>query len=147
MCNHSKSNKQANKTETHVLSLTLHLNKEDKILYVPLQFNEYENHALLHKSAIQSAMSEAELCKKQRPIPMLSSETYPPPNFKIQITNGIVVPVRKQVLLRFYVAGKVFEENVFNSTHYGNNHDRNVHFETYTVNLDIRNQLVHFPIT
>ena len=61
--NNSKFKKHATKTEIHVLSPTLHLNKKDKMLYVPLQFDKYENHALLDSGAIQSAMSEAELRK------------------------------------------------------------------------------------
>ena len=61
--NISKANKHATKTEIHVLSPSLHLNKKDKMLYVPLQFDKYENHALLDTGAIQSAMSEAELRK------------------------------------------------------------------------------------
>ena len=36
----------------HVLSPTFHLNKKDKMLYVPLQFDKYENHALLDTGAI-----------------------------------------------------------------------------------------------
>ena len=36
----------------HVLSPTFHLNKKDKMLYVPLQFDKYENHALLNTGAI-----------------------------------------------------------------------------------------------
>ena len=61
--NNSKTKKHATKTEIHVFSPTLHLNKKDKMLYVPLQFDKYENHALLDTGAIQSAMSEAELSK------------------------------------------------------------------------------------
>ena len=52
--NNSKVKKHANKTEIHVLSPTLHLNRKDKMLYVPLQFDKYENHALLDTGAIQS---------------------------------------------------------------------------------------------
>ena len=59
----SKVKKHATKTEIHVLSPTLHLNKKDKMLYVPLQFDKYENSALLDTGEIQSAMSEAELRK------------------------------------------------------------------------------------
>ena len=58
--------KNKQKSEVHVLSPPpLHLNKKDllPLLYVPLQFNKYENHALLDKGAIRSAMSEAELLK------------------------------------------------------------------------------------
>ena len=61
--NNSKTKKHATKTEIHVFSPTLHLNKKHKMLYVPLQFDKYENHALLDTGAIQSAMSEAELRK------------------------------------------------------------------------------------
>ena len=108
--NNSKAKKHAIKTEIHVLSPTLHLNKKDKMLYVPLQFDKYENHALLDTSAIQSAMSEAELRKIITSHPEAIVQELPPPNFKTQIANGNLVPVRKQVLLRFYVAGKVSEE-------------------------------------
>ena len=82
------------------------------MLYVPLQFDKYENHALLDTGAIQSAMSEAELRKitTAHPEAILQELPPPPPNFKIQLANGNLVPVRKQVLLRFYVAGEVFEE-------------------------------------
>ena len=60
--NNSKAKKHATKTEFHVLSPILHLNKKDKMLYVPLQFDKFENHALLVTGgAIQSAMSETEL--------------------------------------------------------------------------------------
>ena len=44
-----------------VLTATIQLNKKDKMLYVPLQFREYENHGLLDTGAIRSAMSEDEL--------------------------------------------------------------------------------------
>ena len=62
-------------------------------------------------------MSEAELRKiiTTHPEAILQELPPPPPNFKIQIANGNLVPVRKQVLLRFSVAGKVFEET-FQST-------------------------------
>ena len=72
------------------------------MLYVPLQFDKCENYAFLDTGAIQSAMSEAEL----REITTAHSEAIlqelpPTPNFKIQIANGNLVPVRKQALLRF----------------------------------------------
>ena len=61
--NNPKVKKHATKTKIHVLSPTSHINKKVKMLYVPLQFDKYENHALLDTGAIQSAMSEAELRK------------------------------------------------------------------------------------
>ena len=42
--------------------------------------------------------------------PAAQLEEYPAPDFKVQIANGSVVPVREQVLLRFSIGGKVFEE-------------------------------------
>ena len=87
-----------------ILSPTLQLNKKDKMLYVPLQFAIYENHALLDTGAVQSALSEAELRKITAALPEAILEELPPPDFKIQIANGSLVPVRKQVVLRFFLA-------------------------------------------
>ena len=77
--NNFKAKKHATKTEIHVLSPTLHLNKKDKMLYVPLQFDKYENHALLDTGAIQSAMSEAELRKITTAHPEAILQELPPP--------------------------------------------------------------------
>ena len=115
------------------------------MLYVPLQFDKYENHALLDPGAIQSAMSEAELRKITTAHPEAILQELPPPNFKIQIANGNLVPVRKQVLLRFYVAGKVFEETFLILPTMGTILIGMSFFEKYSVNLDIKNHLVHFP--
>ena len=115
------------------------------MLYVPLQFDKYENHALLDTGAIQSAMSEAELRKITTAHPEAILQEFPPPNFKIQIANGNLVPVRKQVFLRFYVAGKVFEETFLILPTMGTILIGMSFFEKYSVNLDIKNHLVHFP--
>ena len=80
--NVSKTKKHAIKTEIHVLSPTLHLNKKDKMLYVPLQFDKYENSALLDTGAIQSAMSEAELRKITTAHPEAILQEFPPPEFQ-----------------------------------------------------------------
>ena len=77
-----------------MLSPTLHLNKKAKMLYVPLQFDKYENHALLDTGAVQSAMSEAELRKITTAHPEAILRELPPTNFKIQMANGNLVPVR-----------------------------------------------------
>ena len=143
--NSSKAKKHATKTEVHVLSPTLHLNIKDKMLYVPLQFDKYENPALLDTGAIQSAMPEAELRKITTAHPEAILQELPPPNFKIQIANGNLVPVRKQVLLRFYVAGKVFEKTFLILLTMGTILIVMSFFEKYSVNLDITNHLVHFP--
>ena len=59
----SKTKEHATNNQFHVLSPTLHLNKKDKMLFVPLQFNNYENQGLLDTGSVQSALSEAELRK------------------------------------------------------------------------------------
>ena len=143
--NGSKAKKHTTKTEIHVLSPTLHLNKKDKMLYVPLQFDKYKNHALLDTCAIQSAMSEAELRKITTAHPEAILQELPPPNFKIQIANGNLVPVRKQVLLRFYVAGKVYEETFLILPTMGTILIGMSFFEKYSVNLDIKNHLRPLP--
>ena len=79
-------------------------------MFPPLQFNNYENQGLLDTGAVQSALSEAELDKITAAHPEAVLDELPPPNFKVQIANGNLVPIRKQVLLRFLIAGKVFEE-------------------------------------
>ena len=41
-----------------LLSATLQLNKKDRMLYVPLQFRQYDKNGLLDTEDLQSAMSE-----------------------------------------------------------------------------------------
>ena len=60
-----------------VLKATLQLNKKDKMLYVPLQFREYENHGLLDTGAIRSVMSEDELRRILSAHPAALLEEYP----------------------------------------------------------------------
>ena len=92
------------------LSATLQLNKKDKMLYVPLQFREYEKFRLLDTGATQSALSESEIQRILTAYPATFLQQLPEPEFKVQIANGNIVPVRKQVLVRFFIGGKAFEE-------------------------------------
>ena len=92
--------------EIRQLSATLQLNRRDKMLYVPLQFRAYENFGLLDTGAIQSALSEAELRRILSAHPAALLQELPAPEFKVQIANGSIVPVRKQVLLRFFIGDK-----------------------------------------
>ena len=57
-----------------------------------------------------------------------------------------MVPIRKQVLLRFLIAGKVFEEVFLVLPTMGTILIGMSFFEKNSVNLDIKNHLVHFPI-
>ena len=98
------------KYEIRQLSATLQVNRKNKMLYKPLQFREYENFGLLDTGAIQSALSEVELRRILTAHPSALLLELPAPEFKDQITNGNILPVRKQVLLRFFIGSKVFEE-------------------------------------
>ena len=128
-----------------VLTATLQLNKKDKMLYVPLQFRAYENHGLLDTGAIRSAMSEDELRRILSAHPAALLEEYPAPDFKVQIANGSIVPVRKQVLLRFFIGGKVFEETFMILPTMGNILIGMSFFKKYSVTLDLANNVVKFP--
>ena len=77
------------------------------MLYPPLQFREYETQGLLDTGAIQSAMSENEFRRILQAHSAAQLEEYPAPDFKVQIANGSIVPVRKQALLRFCIGGKI----------------------------------------
>ena len=79
-----------------LLTATLQLNVKDRMFYVPLQFRQYENHVLLDTGAIQSEMSEDKLRRITTAHPAAFLEEYLAPNFKVQIGNGSIVPVRKQ---------------------------------------------------
>ena len=104
--NNTKRGYSLKPTNVRPLSATLQLDRRHKMLYVPLQFREYENEGLLDTGAIQSAMSENELRRILQVHPAAQLEEYPAPDFKVQIANGNIVPVRKQVLLRFLSEGK-----------------------------------------
>ena len=96
--------------EIRQLSDTLQLSDKERMLYVPLQFREYENFDLLDTGAIQSALSEAELRRILTALTGISLQELPAPEFKVQFANDNIVPIRKQVLLRFFIGGKIFEE-------------------------------------
>ena len=85
------------------MSATLQLNKKDSMLYVSLQFREskiFLSSTLVH---FKEALSEAELCRILTAHPAVLLQELPDPEFKVQIDNGNMVPVRKQVLLRFFI--------------------------------------------
>ena len=133
------------KYEIRQLSATLQLNKKDKMLYVPLQFREYENFGLLDTGAIQSALSEAELRRILTAHPAALLQELPAPEFKVQIANGNIVPVRKQVLLRFFIGGKIFEETFMVLPTMGNILIGMSFFKKNSVTLDLANNIVKFP--
>ena len=115
------------------------------MLYVPLQFREYENFGLLDTGAIQSALSEAELRRILAAHPAALLQELPTPEFKVQIANGNIVPVKKQVLLRFFIGGKIFEETFMVLPTMGNVLIGMSFFKKHSVTLDLANNIVKFP--
>ena len=59
--------------------------------------------------AIQSATFEDELRRIIASHPAAFLEEDPAADFKVQTINGSIAPVLKQVLLRFFIGGKIFE--------------------------------------
>ena len=76
------------------------------MLYVPFQFNIYKNQGLLDTGAVQSALSETELRKITAAHPEAVIDELPPPKVKVQIANGNLVPIRKQVLFTLFHSRK-----------------------------------------
>ena len=92
--------------------------------------------------AIQSATSENELGRILTAEPAALLEEYSAPEFKDSIANGTIVPVRKQVLLQFFIGGKVFEETFMILPTMGNiGKDL---LKKYSVTLDLANNIVRF---
>ena len=133
--------------ENRPLSATLQLNSEDRMLYVPLQFREYKNFGLLDFGAFQSGLSEAELRRILTVYPAALLQGLPAPEFKVQIANGNIMPVRKQVLLRFFIGGIIFEETFMVLPTIGNILIGMSFFKKYSFALDLANNIVKFPDT
>ena len=144
MDNKKKTSTRKKDVAIQVLTAILQLNKKDKIIYVSLQFRQYKNHGLLDTGAIRSAMSEDELRRLLSAHPAALLEEYPAPDFKVQIANGSIVPVRKQVLLRFFIGGKVFEETFMILSTMGNILIGMSFFKKYSVTPDLANNVVKF---
>ena len=147
MTNNHKKKTTARKKDVSIqfLTATLQLNKKDRMLYVPLQFRQYENHGLIDTGAIQCAMSEDKPRRILSAHPAALLEEYPAANFKVQIANGSIVPVRKQVLLRFFIGGKIFEETFMILPTMGNILIGMSFFKKYSVTLDLANNVIKLP--
>ena len=111
------------------------------MLYVPLQFRAYEIFGHLDTCAL----SEAELRRILSAHPAALLQELPAPEFKVQIANGNIVPVRKQLLLRFFIGGKVFEETFMILPTMGNVLIGKSFFKKYSVIFDLANNIVKFP--
>ena len=142
--NNRKKNPPKTNTPMRPLSATLQLDRKNKMLYVLLQFRTYENYGLLDTAAIQSAMSANELRRILQAHPAAQLEEYLAPDFKVQITDGIIVPVRKKVLPRFFIVGRLFDETFMILPTMGNILIGMSFFKKYSVTLDLANNIVRF---
>ena len=93
------------------------------MLYVPLHFCSYEIFGLLVTGAIPSALSEAELWRILLAYPEALLEERPAPDFKVQIANGSIVPMLKEVLLRFFMvppamSNVLIDMSIFKKSHF-----------------------------
>ena len=89
-------------TEVRPVTTTIRLTKNDRMLYLSSQFKQFETPALLDTGAIQSDLSENQLRRITTAHHSALLDEIPAPKYRIQIANGNIVPVRKQVLLRFF---------------------------------------------
>ena len=94
---------------------------------------------------IQSAMSEDELRRITAVHPATVMEVYPVPDFEVQIANGSIVPVRKQILLRLFFGGKLFKEKFMILPTMGNILIGMSFSKKDSVTLDLANSFIKFP--
>ena len=98
------------KTEVQPLTATLLLNKNHRMLYLPLQLKQYEICVLVDAGAKHSALSKNELGRITTARPNALLDELAAPDYRIQIANGNFATVRKQILLRLFLAGRLFGE-------------------------------------
>ena len=137
--NENKSSKVQG-CEIRQLSATLQLNKRDRMLFLPLHFRAYENFGLLDTGAIESALSDPnfDACSQ-------STLRHSFKNFNVQIANGNIVPVRKEVLLRSFIGGKVFGGTFVVLPTMDNVLIGMSFFKKYSVTLDLTTNIGKFP--
>ena len=90
-------------------------------------------------------MSENELRRILQAHTVNQLEEYPASDFKVEIANGSIVSVRKQVLLLFFIGGKVFEETFMILPTMDKILIGMSFFKNYSVTLDLANNIVRFP--
>ena len=97
-------------TEVRPLTATLRLNKGNRTLSILLDCKQNVNFILLDTCAKQSALSENELRCIIAAHPSTVLDELPAADYKIYFANGNILPVRKQVLLHFFPARQIFQE-------------------------------------
>ena len=115
------------------------------MLYAPLNIKTNKNYTLLDTGAVQSAMSENKLRNNQTTITEALLIELAAPAFKIQIATRMLLTVKKQIVLKFFTAGCVFEDTQFFLLTMGTVLTRISLFGENAVLLDANNNLVHLP--
>ena len=98
--------------EIKQLTATLQLDKRNRMLYVPLQFRDYENQGLLDTGAIQSAMSEDKLRRKATAHPAALLEEYPAPEFKVQIGMEVLYQFESKYYFDSSLEGRILRKDL-----------------------------------
>ena len=111
----------------------------------PPGFNMYKTNALLDTGAVHSAMTEAEHPKITTAHPNALLQEMPALVFEIQIANGKLVKVKKQVFTPFAVAERSFKDTLLVLPTMGMVPIGMSFLESYPVNTDVKNHLVHLP--
>ena len=95
----SRPRRKLNKPTTEVgpLTVTLRPNKNNRKLQTTL----HKNFALPDTGAKRSALFENETRRVIAVHPSAMLDDLPAPDYRIEFANGNLVPIRKQVLLRF----------------------------------------------
>ena len=132
-------------TEVPTLTATLLLNKDDRMLYKPIQFSENENSALLDSGDIQSALFQIELLRIITANPSTFLDELPAPYYKLDIINGNKLPVRKQVPLYVFLAEELAEKIFLSLTTMGNILSGMSIFGKNSVTKKLNNNAVPFP--
>ena len=112
-------------------------------MYKPLHFRDYENDALLDTGAIQSATSESELRRIHIAHSSALPQEMPATENKLQTAIGNIVPIGKQFQLRFFLAGKNFEETFIVLSYMSNILIGMSFYKKHSVTLLLKNILVH----
>ena len=82
------------------------------MLYAPLHFKNYEKYALRYTGVVQSATSKNELKKMQFANHDAILKELAIPEFRNQIIKGNLVTGKKQVVLKFFIARRVFQKKI-----------------------------------
>ena len=124
-----------------VLNPTLQLDKKQKMLYTPLRFKTYE------VKALQNGKSESELRKVSAALPEAVIRERPVPEFRKFKSPTATYMKSKNKRTYVFQAGRSFEESLVILRTKTKVLIGRSFLQTYSVNLDVKNLLVHLPDT